>query len=164
MITTAQVLAERALNEACGQSCVEWAISMLEQGKDGTHLRMLASMSPPFNHFEVAEYRDRSLEELGVGNTADAEAINMYAAEVLRLAATDEAELPSALARVKDLCVGFNYPKNLYDFYLLHFAYSDLQDSEVQWYWKGADRSNIDSIIEERVRAFLSSSSNACNA
>lgn len=130
---------------------------MLELGQDGVYLKMLASMSAPFNHFEVAEYRDRSLEELGLGGTTDSEAIDRYAVETLRVAAVDEAEMLTALALVKDLCIAFNYPKSLYDFYLLHCAYEDLQDSEVQWYWKGADRSNIGSVIKRRVLEFLSS-------
>lgn len=161
MITTARILADKALQQPCGQACVDWAISMLEQGRDGGYLSMLASMAPPFNHFEVAELRDRSLQELGVAEVSDAEAITRYATETLRLAASGAIELEPALAIVKDLCVATDYSDDLHDFYLLYFAYTDLQESEVQWYWEGATRSNIESIVRERAQAYLAASNDS---
>jgi hypothetical protein len=59
------------------------------------------------------------------------------------------------------------YPHDLYDFYLLYFAYSDLQDASVQWYWEGATRDNILAIIGERAAAFVGANgrdtSNPCS-
>ena len=40
--------------------------------------------------------------------------------------------------------------KEYFDFYLLYFAKDDLTESENQWYWDGANRSNIDDIITEQ--------------
>lgn len=41
------------------------------------------------------------------------------------------------------------------DFYLLYFAKDDLNESEVQWYWNGADRINIDLIIKNAFQYYL---------
>jgi hypothetical protein len=41
------------------------------------------------------------------------------------------------------------------DFFLLYFAEDDLLDAEVQWCWPGADRNNIDQIIEQQFRHWL---------
>lgn len=160
-ITTARILADKALRQTCGQECVDWAISMLEQGRDGHYLRMLAGTSPPFNHFEVADYRDRSLRELGITDISDSAAITTYAAERLRLALAGEVDLASTLRTIKDLYVGADYLRDIYDFYLLYFAYTDLQESEFQWYWPDATRENITSIIHGRAEAFFQSTGNA---
>jgi len=160
-ITTPRILADKALQETCGQECVDWAISMLEQGRDGHYLTMLAGMSPPFNHFEVADYRDRALRELGIIEISDSAAVTTYAAEQLRLALAGEADLIATLSVIKDLCIARDYQSDIYDFYTLYFAYTDLQESNFQWYWQGATRENIVSIIRNRAEAFLQSSGSA---
>jgi len=154
-ITTARILAAKALQQTCGQECVDWAISMLEQGHDGHYLTMLAGTSPPFNHFEVADYRDRSLRELRITDISDEAAVAAFSAEHLRLALAGEADLIATVTFIKDLCIARDYQGDIYDFYLLYFAYTDLQESEVQWYWEGATRENIVSIIRDRAEVFL---------
>lgn len=144
-----------------GHNCVDWAISILEQGRDGRYLAMLAGISPPFNHFEIADYLDYSLRELGLTGISDSAAVTTYAAEQLRLTLAGEADLTSTLGIIKDLYVARDFQRELYDFYLLYFAYTDLQESEVQWYWEGATRENIVSIIRDRAKAFLESTGNA---
>jgi hypothetical protein len=39
--------------------------------------------------------------------------------------------------------------------YLLYFAKDDLNESEIQWYWDGADRTNIDQIIGKVFEDYL---------
>ena len=46
-------------------------------------------------------------------------------------------------------------PQDLMDFYLLHHAFEDLRHDKVQWYWEGADRSNIAGIIDDHCRNWL---------
>jgi hypothetical protein len=134
---------------------------MLEQGREGHYLSILAGLSAPFNNFEVADYRNRALHELGLAGINDSEAVVTYSAERLRLALAGEIDLTSALGAIKEICVARAYPRELYDFYLLHFALSDLQESDVQWYWDGANRGNIATIIRNRAEAFLQSVGNA---
>jgi hypothetical protein len=156
-ITTARILADKALQETCGQECADWAVSMLEQGNDGHYLAILAGTSPPFHHFEIADYRDRALRELGIPDISHSAAVTAYSAERLRLALGGEADLFATLALIKDLCVARDYQPDIYDFYLLYFAYADLEDSEVQWYWEDATRENIVSIIRDRAESFIQS-------
>jgi hypothetical protein len=56
---------------------------------------------------------------------------------------------------LKDICIELDMEKYLYQFYLLYFAKDDLLDSEVQWYIEGADKSNIDKIIEDYFQEWL---------
>jgi hypothetical protein len=154
-ITTAQLLAEKALQKPCGQHCVDWAIGMLEEGRDGHNLTMLAGMLPPYNHFEIAALRDRALRELGIADIDREHAERTYASECLRLGLAGESNLLEAVSEIKDLCIANNYQKDIFDFYLLYFAYEDLECRGQQYYWPGANRDEIESIIRKRAEQFL---------
>ncbi len=158
-ITTAHILAGKALQESCGQNCVDWAISMLEEGRDGHNLTMLAGMLPPYNHFEMAALRDRTLCELGIADLDAELAVRTFAVERLRLALEGDFNLMEAVREIKDLCIANNYQKDVYDFYLLFFAYVDLEFREMQYYWPGATRENIESIFRKRAEQFVANPS-----
>ncbi|MBX3413247.1 MAG: hypothetical protein KF708_11205 [Pirellulales bacterium] len=161
-VTTAYILADKALNQPCGQMCVDWAISMLETGRDGQFLTRLAGMQPPFNHFELADLRDRVLQEQGIRELNGPMAVHAFAAERLRLALAGDIELIAAVETIKELCIALDYIKELYDFYLLFWAYEDLRNSDVQYYWPDATRENIDEIIRQRAAQFLENSQELC--
>jgi hypothetical protein len=124
---------------------------MLEAGYDGRSLVLLAGMAPPYNHFELAELRDRALKEVGAVGLSDEAALRRYAAEELQRALSGEADMVETLRALKDLCVGNDYRHELYDLYLLYFAYTDLLDTDEQHYWPDATRENILSIIREQA-------------
>lgn len=56
------------------------------------------------------------------------------------------------LSTLRDLCRDRDNDKKMYDFYLLTYAKEDLEESGVQFYWKDADKSNIDAIINAKFR------------
>ena len=128
---------------------------MLEEGRDGHNLTMLAGMLPPYNHFEMAALRDRALRELGIADLDPEVAVRTFATERLRLALAGEHDLIEVVREIKDLCIGNKYQKEIFDFYLLYFAYEDLQFRDIQWYWPGATRENIESLIRQRAEQFL---------
>jgi hypothetical protein len=64
--STKEILAYRTPNRVVDERWVDWAVSMLEQGYDTPHLRVLAGESPPFNQFEMVALADRAFEELGL--------------------------------------------------------------------------------------------------
>lgn len=153
--TTARILAERALRRDCGQECVDWALAMLEEGRDGHHLAMLAGETPPHDALELQRLRDGALRELGIPEPERQAALSAYASECVRALCGDEAGLEDALDSLRDLYLACGSPDELQDFYLLHWAYSDLREQEVQWYWEGADRTNIVAVVRQRAEAFL---------
>jgi hypothetical protein len=134
---------------------VDWAIGLLERGQDSPHLRQLAGMLPPYNHFEIAALRDRTMEELKIEDVAQSEAIREYVVEVLRDALNGDLHLIEALKTVTDLCIADGYRQDLMDFYCLYYAHLNLQHGNMQWYWDGATRENIDEIIRECAQSFL---------
>ncbi len=153
--STARILVDRALNCTCGQECVDWATAMLAGGASGTALATLAGMIPPFNHFELADLRDRALRELGIAELDKPTAAHLYAAECLRAGLDGHTDLVKSFRIVADLCVALNYDRDLNDFYLLHHAHNDLKDATFSFHWYAATRENIMSIMTERARAFL---------
>ena len=150
-VSTARILADKALQTPCGEECVQWAGSMLEQGHDGRNLVFLAGMTPPFNHFELADLRDRALVEIGVSAISESAAVRKYAAEALQRALAGETDLVKTLRALKNLCIAHDYHPDLYDLYLLYFAYMDLLDSEEQFYWPTATRDNILTVLEQQT-------------
>ena len=57
---------------------VTWAMSLLEQGLDTEHLAILATLLKPLNAFEVEDYFQRALLELGVRYPCSKQAIEGY--------------------------------------------------------------------------------------
>lgn len=161
MITTTRILFDKVFGNQSGQACVDWAVEMLTQGYNGHYLAMLASMSRPLNDFEIAEYRDRALIELQIENITQDEAAHRYAVELLHLAYHGEMDLISTLCRVAEICNECGHTDDLYDFRLLYWAYDDLQYSDIQHYWEGANRSNIYDVIRDRIQTFLIATGNA---
>lgn len=156
MVTTARILAERALQKPCDEQCVDWAIGLLEAGHESIPTCRLAAQRRPHNHFELASLRDQILEELGVTDTSDEDAIVMYAVELLSHANDGTMDIDVVIEEVKDLYISHDLePDAIYDFYLLYFARFDLKEQDFQYYWPDANRSNIDQITRDRVREFV---------
>lgn len=159
-VSTTKVQLDKALQNTCGGDCVDWAIGMLVQGRDTPNLTRLAAQLPPFNHFELCSLRDQVLEELCISNQSLSELALNYSCECIRSALNDDIELIEAVATVADIYISCDYFKPLSRFYLLHFAREDLLISDTQWYWDGADQTNILSIIKEQAESFLAENSN----
>ncbi len=129
MVTTAQILAERALQKPCDEQCVDWAIGLLESGRETSATCRLAAKLTPHNHFELASLRDQLLSELGVFGTSDNDAIILYSAELLGRANDGRIDLDTAIAEVKNMYVSNDYdPHEIHAFYLLYFARVDLKE------------------------------------
>ncbi|MDG1808959.1 MAG: hypothetical protein P8J91_04255 [Pirellulaceae bacterium] len=155
MPTTTQILADRILERACGERCVEWAIGLLEDGYEQLPVCRLAAKLRPHNHFELASLRDQILDLLELAPKTDEEILTAYAGEILLEAANGTRNRIEAITEVKDLCIVMDYLPTLYDFYSLYFAWEDLQYSTEQYHWAGATRSNIESLIDNRILEFL---------
>jgi hypothetical protein len=154
-VSTERILAEKALQKTCGQQCIDWAVGMLERGQESHYLLRLAAMTPPYNHFEIADLRDRTLCDLGIAEMGPSEAVLSYARELLRTALADRENIADAIAEVAQLCITSNYQNELFDFYLMHDAYEDLQTQGVQWYWEGATTENINALMRDRAQQFV---------
>ncbi len=120
---------------------------MLDNGFETPALIELAGIGKPYNQFELHRLTNKVFNELGLDVSDRETVIKSYALYVINLVTNEKSGTLEGLEKLKDLCVELDYDKKLYPFYLLFFAKLDLIDSENQWYFEGADRNNIDSII-----------------
>jgi hypothetical protein len=153
--TTVQIVAERFLNRDCGQTCVHWAIGLVEAGCESLNVAILAGMVPPYNHFEVAARRDLALVDLGVTVNSKDAAVRAFAAEQLRRVGDDDIQLRDVVRAVSDMCVADDHRADLFDFYLLDCAYDDLAEHCYPGHWPGATPGTIAGIVRVRIAQFL---------
>ena len=134
---------------------VDWAAKAIVAGYDSQSLRILAGLRPPFDDQELDRLSSKSFSELNIVPLKRESCVPFYTTLILRKAFDGQLTQREALAKLKDLCLATDYEKPLMDFYLLYFASSDLETSEVQWYWKGANRENIAKIINDYIQNWL---------
>ncbi|MDP4175923.1 MAG: hypothetical protein Q8933_18240 [Bacteroidota bacterium] len=146
-LSTKAILAFRSLGRDIDEQWVDWAVSMMLQNYDTPHLNILAGISPPFYQTELMFIVDKALKELGLDWSDKGKVVKEYIVELLEKLLSGELSKKFALGEIKDIYVEEDYKDDLHDFYLLYYALDDLETSEVQWYWNGADRKNIDKII-----------------
>ena len=149
VITTAEILAFKALNRDIDQTWVDWAVDMLMAGYDTEHLTILAGEREPFNQFQMQELTDKVLTELQLDYSDKDQTIKNYACYLIDKSLDGELDNFKVLDILKDICIELDYEKYLYAFYSLYFAKDDLSYSENQWYWDGATRENIEKIITD---------------
>ena len=152
---TYEVLAWKQLNRDVDEKWSDWALEMLTAGFETEHLIELAGISKPYNQFELKELTDRVFEELGLDISDETKIINQYASYLVNLVLNGKRDLLPTLNILKDLCIETDYNTKLYDFYSLYFAKNDLNLSDMQMYWSGANRENIDSICLDYFSTWL---------
>lgn len=152
--STPEILAFKALNRDIDKTWVNWAIDMLKAGYDTEYLTILAGESEPFNQFQMQELTDKVLTELQLKYSDKDQTIKNYASYLIDKSLDGELDSFKVLDILKDICIELDYVKYLYDFYSLYFAKDDLSYSEIQWYWDGATRQNIDKIITDYFKTW----------
>lgn len=153
--STYEILALKALNRDIDKTWTDWATEMLRQGFDTESLVILAGESSPYNQFELRRLTDKVLTELNLDNSDKDLSIKNYASYLVDRVLKNKLEVLPVLELLKNICIELNHEKYLYQFYTLYYAKDDLLDSEVQWYIDGANRNNIDKIINDYFKKWL---------
>lgn len=155
VISTYRILMKKTFNEDIDESWGEWALEMMEAGYDSDNLYILAGITKPYNQFELQELTDKVIADLNLEISDKSLTIRNYIYYILSTTINEPSKYLFTLREVKDICIGLDMEKEYMDFYLLYFAKDDLNDSENQWYWDGADRNNIDEIIKEKFKEYI---------
>jgi hypothetical protein len=134
---------------------VDWAADAIVAGYDSENLRILAGLQPPFDDKEIDRLSRKAFDELNIVPLKRENCIPFYINSILHQNSDGKLTQKEALIKLRDLCLATNYEKPLMDFYLLYYALSDLETSEVQWYWKDANRENIAKTIEDYFQNWL---------
>ncbi len=155
VISTYRILMKKAFNEDIDESWVEWALEMMEAGYESDNLYILAGITKPYNQFELQELTDKVIADLNLETSDKSLTIRNYVYYILSTTINEPSKYLSSLREVKDICIELDMEKEYMDFYLLYFAKDDLNESENQWYWDGADRNNIDEIIKGKFKEYI---------
>lgn len=146
---------KKAFNEDIDESWVEWALEMMEAGYESNNLYILAGITKPYNQFELQELANKVLADLNLDISDKSLTIRNYIYYILSTTINEPSKYLLTLMEIKDICIELDMEKEYMDFYLLYFAKDDLNESENQWYWDGADRNNIDEIIKDKFQEYI---------
>jgi len=129
-------------------------------GNDGgwlrtEHLIRLAGVSQDINRFEFDDIASKALKELSLDTLSHDEVVYGYVYFLIDQALSSKLSFMVVLGALRDLCRDREYDEELFDFYLLAFAKEELEELGVQFYWKNADKNNIDSIINSRFQEWI---------
>ncbi len=155
VLSTYKILKAKAFNENIDDSWIDWAIEMMEAGYESDNLYMLAGETKPFNQFELQELTRKVLEDLGLSYADKETAVRNYVYYLIKTSIEHPEIYYKTLRELKNICQDLDMDKAYMDFYLLYYAKDDLLVDEVQWYWEGADRQNIDKVIKERFKKWM---------
>ena len=134
---------------------IECGISLLENGCSLDSVCLLAGYSKPYNFFELRKIISDMKEELSFPDLEGSQAVAAYSYRSVEKLASEDNHTDT-LNRLSDLCVKNNYAPVIYDFYLLHFALSDLLCyGEPQQYWKGLTPENSAEVIKNAAQNWL---------
>lgn len=150
VLSTYKILMNKSLNNDIDESWIDWAIEMIETGFESEYLYILAGISKPYNQFELHELTNNVLNDLDLDYSNKSLVVRNYVYFLIKTSIDRPTTYFNTLREIKDICIDLDMDKEYMDFYLLFFAKDDLIESENQWYWEGADRRNIDMIINEQ--------------
>lgn len=153
--STYEIIAWKHLDQSVDEKWSNWAVDMMMVGYETEHLIELAGIKKPYNQFELKELTDKVFEELNLDYTNQDKVVIDYVRYLAMEVLNENRELLKTLREIKDLCISLDYDSKIYDFYSLYFAKEDLNYDTVQWYWDGADRSNIDKICIDYLKKWI---------
>lgn len=138
---------------------VDWAIDLIENGKETDNILMLASFSKPVDSVEIRPYVSAVLADLGLeekeGDEAIFALIQYYLSRIINGdSIRGNLTLLYNLFLEKD---GFNKDDNfgLMPFYLLYHGWSELEDIGANYYFEGADLDNIEDVTKEQAQIWI---------
>jgi len=129
---------------------VDWAIELINSGIENENVCMLASFSKPTDSREIKPFVSAVLKELKLGEKEGKEAtlslINYHLTEIIQ-----DKSIRDNLRSLYEICTDSNFGFGLMNFYLLYHGWNELDEMGVNFYYDGADKSNIEKIIKKEA-------------
>ncbi|MEL6676859.1 MAG: hypothetical protein AAFR61_31915 [Bacteroidota bacterium] len=153
---TYKIVAFAEIKQVDTNESIDWANEMMELGYESPTLFMLAGFNKPTHYFEVIDYVTDSVRELGLEMKKGEEAILSYASYFLLQIAKSH-KVRENLTALYEFCQMKDYKDMVYDFYLLYWAWNDLdyEDNEFNHYWGGARRANIEKLVIDEAKEWI---------
>jgi hypothetical protein len=125
---------------------IDWAIDLLEENITTQSIQIAAGLEKPVNVFEARKYIETILEELNLLNFTKDEKIRFYCAFFVEEIIL-EIDIRQNLKILYKTHQSLDSKNDLYDFYLLYWAWDDLDTQEYTPYWSDANKDNIKDIV-----------------
>ena len=154
ILSTYKILKIKAFEESIDETCIDWAIEMVEAGYESENLYMLAGQTKPYNQFHLWELTDKVLKDLNLDYTDKDLTIRNYVYYLISVSINDPDTYIGALRELRDFYIHSPYSQ-FSDFYLLYYARDELMEYKDQQYWEGANRDNIDLVIKNQFQKWL---------
>jgi len=152
---TSKMLAYQYLKEFNIDHAIDWALEMLLIGCETPSLLILAGIPKPTNFFEAEKYLLASLNELGIALPEKHDAIAGYCRTFIEKIAKS-IHVKTNLEALYSTGLTFDHEKPIFDFYLLYWAWSDLDYGETyQDYVPEATKGNIEELVIKKAIGWL---------
>ena len=155
VLSTFKILKEKAFDSDINESWIDWAIEMMEAGYESINLYELAGTTRPYNQFELKELTNQVFKDLNLDYSNKTRTLKNYVYFLLTSNIDKPENYNKVLREFRDIYYELDADTEYQDLALLYWAKDDLIYSEVQHYWDGADRTNIDLIISETFRQYI---------
>jgi hypothetical protein len=108
-----RLLGQRRFGLASGSGLVDWGVDALVAGWESQSLNVMAGLSKPPNEFEVDEYVERMMKELGVQMPEEHEFAKLYGMAVARDMLAGKTTPYEGAGELRNLWVRTGHPEHL---------------------------------------------------
>jgi len=133
---------------------VDWAIDLIRQGKETDNVLMLASFSEPIDWFEIKPYVSAVLRDLGLeefsGDAAMVANAHFHVSEIIK-----GESVRYHLHALYRLCNIENDKYGLMNFYLLYYAWDELDELDYNFYYPDVTLNNIEKVLLSDARKWI---------
>jgi pyruvate/oxaloacetate carboxyltransferase len=153
---TSKVVAYSAVPNFDADSCIDWAIEMIELGYTCGYILVLAGLSKPANYFETISYLNKALAQLHLQPKTGEDGIISYCSYYISVIAGGE-NVKNNLDIVHQLASNLEPNSMTYNFCLLRWAWDDLDYDENAFptYWDNATKNNIEQLVIDEAKNWL---------
>jgi hypothetical protein len=155
VLSTYEILKEKAFSSDINESWVDWALEMMEAGYESNNLYELAGTTRPYNQFELQDLTSKVFKDLNLDYSDKTKTLKNYVYFLLTSNIDRPEKYYEVLNEFRDIYYELDADTEFQDLTLLYWAKDDLIYSEFQHYWDGADRTNIDQIIRDQFGLYI---------
>lgn len=148
------IQSHKALEPFDYKVAVDWAIDLIQEGKETDNILMLASFSEPIEKWEISPYVTAVLDELGLNELECDDAI-IAQTNFLLLKILKDIDIRKSLRQLSQVCINNDFDNRVMNFYLLYHAWDELEEIGVNYYFEGADLDNIEEVLKKEARKWI---------
>jgi len=129
---------------------VDWAVELLSNNIETEAILILGAFAKPVDAFEIRNYVNDALKELGLEPYSGEHAI-MAEIQYLLNQILNNVKIRDCLKRLYDLANETDYKYGLMPFYMIYHGWTELEDMGVNYYCKGQTPNDLELELREEA-------------